>query len=615
MPFLLLVPFASFLLALSSIRTRRSAAAMAIFGTFVMLVLTLLVTWGLVKRGHAFDATYQYTNLTVAYAGPTNFQSFTMSLIFHADRMTAVALAVIEFCVLCVLGWHRVTGRAEPGPARFYAEVTALLFACAGVLLSGDLAELFAFWAIAGAITFLLLAHRWGQDEPASRARVALALPFITDLSLITGIAWLYARYGTQNIATLLPVLHTNPGWTVRSLVVASVLIFVGVMGRLALWPLTAWLTQTSITAPPAASAIAQSVWPVVGIIVLYRLMPVVAASNQQTMQALIAVCGISAVAGPLFSLLGNEPRRSLALASSGALAAATAVVIHGFQYSATTFAVAGVASVFAIAGARAGVLLAISSIGASMRTDNLAEMGNAWRIMRASALALGVAAVVVGLGACGALAYGIPSRSKTGIVLGEAIVLVAAGMLRVFLGASFGPLRRRRAFDPQRVREAPQESLSWPYWLAVGGAVLAIASAIAGWLNFLDYLRHPAPSIGAFAVWAAAAVLGFAAAALAFWRGKDSVLGFSARVGAWLEVRGALGTGLAKRFLAAPVTDMARRLDVGIVEGDSALGRFMTTSGRLALGAFRAPALPYVIVLAVGLAVVVALLAPGVAR
>src|SRR5258708_19662728 len=126
------------------------------------------------------------------------------------------------------------------------------------------------------------------MDEAALRARVALALPFITDLSLLCGVAWLYARYGVNNLTTLLPILHTNPGWTVRSLVVASILLFVGVAGRMALWPLQSWVTRTAVTAPPAASAVTQAVWSVVAIVVLYRLMPIFLASNSQTLKALL---------------------------------------------------------------------------------------------------------------------------------------------------------------------------------------------------------------------------------------------------------------------------------------------------------------------------------------
>src|SRR5205807_1805793 len=168
--------------------------------------------------------------------------------------------------------------------ARFHAVILALLFACVGVLMSWDLAELFGFWAIGGAMTYLLLAHRWGLDEPARRARVALALPFLTDLCLLCGIAWLYARYGTQNLSTLLPILHTNPGWTVRSLVVGSVLLFIGIAGRLALWPFNSWITQTSLSAPAAAWVIVQAAWSVVAIVVLYRVMPIFLASNPQTL-------------------------------------------------------------------------------------------------------------------------------------------------------------------------------------------------------------------------------------------------------------------------------------------------------------------------------------------
>jgi hypothetical protein len=249
------------------------------------------------------------------------------------------------------------------------------------------------------------------------------------------------------------------------------------------------------------------------------------------------------------------------------------------------------------------------------MRADDLAEMGDAWRRMRASAVALAACAVVVGLSACGALAFGVSSRSKTGLVLGEAVVLISAAMLRVFLATSTGPLRRRRAFDPDRVREAPQASLSWPYWLAVAGAALLVASLVPAWLNFLDGLKHPAPASGSYVVWAAAAAIGFAAAGVAFTRGKDSVLAVSARAGAWLNRGTAASASLVDRFLVEPVLDIASRLDGWIPAGDGALARFAIASGQFAAAGVRAPALPLMIALVAALAVLVALLAPGIAR
>ena len=613
-PFLLLVPMVSFLLALSSIRTRRSASTMAMLGTIVELLLTLLVGWGLTRKP-SFTATYQYFSMSVAFQGPINFQSFGIQLVMHADHVTVAALVAIELCLIGAIGWHQVMGRSEPGAARFHAAITALLFASVGVLISTDLAELFGFWAVGGAMTYLLLEHRWGVDDAATRARVALALPFLTDLCLLCGIAWLYARYGTQSLTTLIPILHTNPGWTVRSLVVGSVLLFIGVAGRLALWPFSSWITQTSTTAPPAAVAIVQSVWSVLAIVLLYRLMPIIAASNVQALRALISATLVAAVAAPLLSLFGNEPRRAVALLGSGAMAIAATVLLNGYSVRGATFAIAGVAAVLAIAPARTGAVMAVTAIAGAMRTNDLAEMGEAWRRMRASAGALIASVAIIVLAPAGALAFGIPSRSFNGFALGYALLVVAIGGMRLFLGAAGGPLRRRRAFEPDRVREAPAEVVGYPYWMAVAGAAFWIASLLASWLNFLDGQKHPSASTGAIAVWIAIGILGLAAGTVAFAMNKDGALYASAVAGRWLGRGTAVAFGLVDRFLIAPVTDMASRLGNWIPAGDSALGRFTATSGQLALAAVRAPAVTVVVVLAVLLAVIFALVVPGVAR
>jgi formate hydrogenlyase subunit 3/multisubunit Na+/H+ antiporter MnhD subunit len=615
-PLIVIAPLAAFIIALSSVRTRRSASNLAMFGVITMLVATLLVGWGLAKKTAPFLASYSYINLPVAFTGQSNFQGFGIDIVLRVDHLTVAALIVVELCVIGALGWHQVMGRAEPGAARFNALVSVFLFGCAGALVSWDLAELLVFWGMAGAATYLLLAHRWGMDEAAVRARVALALPFVTDLSLLCGVAWLYARYGLNNLTTLLPVLHTNPGWTVRSLVVASILLFIGVAGRLALWPLHSWVTRTAVTAPPAASAITQAVWSVLAIVVLYRLMPIVAASSTQTVSACLYACGAAAVAAPLLALLGNEPRRVIALLGSSATAIGAAVVIHGFQAPGATLAVAGIACVFAAAPARSAAVLAVSAITASMRTDDLAETGDAWARMRASAVVLLLAALVLGLSPVGAAAFGVSTRSRLGIALGEAVLLVSVGGVRVFLAVALGPLRRRRAFEPDRVREAPSASLSWPYWLGVGGGLLFVASLIRGWLDFLDGGKHASPAAGGYLVWAVVALVGFTIPLLAYVRDKDGALLVSAVAGASLRRLSYVATSNFERFAVAPVTAIAVRVgDRWIPAGDGGVGSALDTTGRLVAAGARLPVMPLVVLLAVVLTLVAGLFSPGIFR
>lgn len=617
MPLLLLAPVAVFAVALSGVRTRRSSSNLAMFGAVVTLAATLLVGWGLARKSAPFLASYQYLTLPVAFSGPVNFQSFSINIVLRVDHLTVVALLVVELCVIGALGWHRFMGRVEPGAARFHALVSLFLFACVGVLLSTDLSELLAFWGLAGVATYLLLAHRWSVDGAARTTRIALAVPFLTDLFLLCGIAVVYTRYGVLDLGTLIPILHTTAGATVKALAVAAVLIFVGVGGRLALWPVQSWVTRTATESPAAASAMTQAAWSVVAIVVLYRLMPIAGESNPQTLVALLYACGATAIVAPLLAIVSSEPRRAIALLGIAASAVGAAVVVHGFEKVGFTFtfAIAGVACVLAAALARVAGVLAASAIATGMRTDDIAEMGDAWRRMRGSAIALLFSGLVLGLSASGALAYSVVSGSRLGLVLGEAVLLIALGSLRIFLGIAIGPLRRRRAFEPDRVRDIPATAQSWSYWLALAGAVLVVASMVRGWLGFLDDQTHPFPSTTGFLLWIAVALVGFAAAAIAFFANKDGALRASSRLGSRLDRFVGQAQNAAGRFMVGPAVSIAAGADEWTAVRDEAIALSAVATGRLAALAARVPVVPAVIFLAVLLAVAFGLLSPGVFR
>jgi hypothetical protein len=315
-----------------------------------------------------------------------------------------------------------------------------------------------------------------------------------------------------------------------------------------------------------------------------------------------------------VLALAGNEPRRIVTLVGIAATAVAAAIVIHGFRVPNATFAVAGIACVLAIAPARAAGVLAASAIAAAMRTDNMAEMGEAWTRMRRSAIALLLAALVPALAAAGAMAAGATSRSALGLALGEGVLLMSIGSVRVFLAVALGPLRRRRTFEPDRVREAPRPSLTWLYLLGIGGAAIFVASLVPAWLRFLDGNRHMSPSVGSYVLWVAVALIGFAAVAIAYLRNRDGALKASALASAWLARLGFVVSRGVARFLVAPATEIAVRIgDRWIPVGDAAVGSSLETTGRFALMATRLPVLPIVVALAVILTLVVGLASPGV--
>jgi hypothetical protein len=189
-------------------------------------------------------------------------------------------------------------------------------------------------------------------------------------------------------------------------------------------------------------------------------------------------------------------------------------------------------------------------------------------------------------------------------------------GGARVFLAVSLGQLRRRRAFEPDRVHEASSPSLAWPFWLVGGGALLLVASLIRGWLDLLDGKKHPAPAAGSYVLWIVVALIGFGLPVLAYLRDRDGALLVSAWAGSWLRRLSYTASSNFNRFIAAPVTEIAMRLgERWIPAGDRGVGGAVEMSGRLIVSSARLPVLPLVILSAVILTLIVGLVAPGVFR
>jgi hypothetical protein len=226
------------------------------------------------------------------------------------------------------------------------------------------------------------------------------------------------------------------------------------------------------------------------------------------------------------------------------------------------------------------------------------------------------VAGLVLALSATGALAAAVSSGSLLGLVLGEAVVLVSLGAFRIFFAIAIGPLRRRRAFEPDRVREAPAGSLVWAYLLALVAAALVAATTLRATLDFLDVgHKHNALNTTAYAWWVAAALVGLVAAAIAFRLSRDGAVRASWGIGSRVERLTAFALLGVNRFVIAPSVGIAAGTSEWIPSRDDALGRSTVVTGRLFLTITRWPVLPALILLAVLLAAVVAFVSPGVFR
>lgn len=598
-----------FLLLVSGVRGRRATANLAALTGLVSLGLTLLVAWARFGLRAPYKYSFPWISTTPSFSGAAQFQTFQIDVGYRVDHAALAVLAVLSLVFLGCLYWHRAATRSESGPARLHALALLLLFAGAGVAVSGDLAELLAFWSLAGVASWLLLAHRWGAEPAGAASRLALAVPFVGDLSLLLGIGLLYSRYGSLDLDKLYPVLLTTPGAGQKALTAACILLFAGAAARAALFPFWSWQTGT-LESPPALGALVQGVWPLLSGILIYRSLPILAVAGPQAGHVAAYWAGGAALLAGAVALLGSDLRRALTLAGS----AASGLGLSGLVSSGGP---PGLAVLLSVALARPAVILAAAAVVAAMRTGSLLETGGGWRRMRQSSTALGLGGLALALGGGITGAWRADALSWRAGLVWLAALLVGLAVGRVWAGVALGPLRRRRAFEPERVRD-PAPPVTGP---AVALAVLALVATglafLTRWLDFLAGASHPGPMPQTFVLWEAAGLLGLLLGVAAVGSRRDLALRLADTAGRRLGVPWTVGTRIARVYLFEPwlrsLESFERRwLPRGEAELGSSLAAF---AGSAAVLAARLPVLPALVIAAVVLAIVVALLSPGLAR
>jgi NADH:ubiquinone oxidoreductase subunit 5 (subunit L)/multisubunit Na+/H+ antiporter MnhA subunit len=601
-----------YVLVLGSVRTRRGAATTAQLTVIVMLASALLFAWARFPQSGPYESAYQWLNIPVAFTGDQRFQGFGIDLSFRIDHAMLAALVTILVIILACLTWHRIAGRAEQGPIRFQVNALLLALGAAGVVVSGDLAMLLAFWLVTGLATYLLLGHRWGTEGAGERSRIALALPFAGDIALLCAVGLLYSRYGTMTLDTLLPELKTATGVGLKSLTTAATLLFGAVAVRGCIWPFTAWQTGT-VEAPAASLGLVSGVWPILAGVLLFKTAPVLAASGPQSMRIVHYTLVAAALVGPLFSLVGVELRRTILLASSGALALA----LIGLAYPVSIGV--GLMGVLAVGAARTAGLLAGSTAAAAMRSVDLRAMGGGWSRLEDGTIRMPLTSAALLLSSAVLALAGLETamlRPGTTIWIPfvPALAVTAFAVLRPYLSVAHGELRRRRAFEPSRVREAVSSVGGSAVTCGVLGVVALALAFFPGWVRYLGAGGHGVESFGTNVLWVLAPIAGGAAAGWAFMLRKDWSLQLCARMGERFGVLWEQAGSLYDRFFARPGSTIVGAVeDVGVPAVESGVGRGLASAGGLAGNAERGlPWVPTVLVLAVVLAVVFGLITQG---
>jgi multicomponent Na+:H+ antiporter subunit D len=190
---------------------------------------------------------------------------------YVVDVLNAYVLIIVLFLSLLAAIYskrsleHEIEERKLPA---FYTLFQILVTGLAGVVVTGDMFNLYVFLEIASLAGYALIAAAGGRALRASYNYVILGALGVCFYLL--GIAFLYSVTGTLNMADLrflLPSLYAN-----RAVQTAFVFFFIGLGIKSAFFPLHTWQPDAYTYAPSAISVIISTAMAKASIYALIRV-------------------------------------------------------------------------------------------------------------------------------------------------------------------------------------------------------------------------------------------------------------------------------------------------------------------------------------------------------
>ena len=197
---------------------------------------------------------------------------------------------------------------------KFYTLFLLMLGGMNGVIITGDMFNLFVFLEIASVASYALVAFGIEHEELEASFKY-MVMGVLASLFILLGIAIMYSYTSTLNMADMATVLAG--GGLAKITTFVSVLFIVGFGLKAAVVPFHAWLPDAHPSAPAPISAMLSGVLiKVLGIYALIRIFFNVFGISSNIFYILILLGIISMVVGGLLAIGQQDIKRMFAYSS-----------------------------------------------------------------------------------------------------------------------------------------------------------------------------------------------------------------------------------------------------------------------------------------------------------
>jgi NADH-quinone oxidoreductase subunit L len=528
------LPFAAFVTIMLGTRGRaRLSAALSLAAVTAALAgaVTLLARhWG-TGQALAYGTTWVVGGEATIRVG------------FLLDPLSLLMLVIVAAIAFLVQVYSLGYMAGDPGFARYYAFMSLFAWAMLNLTLAATLLQLYIFWELVGLASYLLIGFWYEKFSASEAGKKAFVMTRFGDVAFFLGVLLVLTQMGGLDIREINgPAAGRLAPGTVT---LAALLIFGGIVGKSAQFPLLTWLPDAMEGPTPVSALLHSATMVAAGVFLLARLFPFFSLSPT-ALGVCLAIGTISMLLASTMAMVSRDIKQVWAYSTVSQLG----LMIMGL--AAGDYA-AGVFHLTTHAGFKALLFLCAGVFIHAFHTNDMFAIGRGG----GRRLRVPTACIVVGAAALS----GIPPFSgfaSKELILGALAGLanplwLAAGLLGAFLTTYYTFRLVFAILRPQAQDHSPAHATGHAHgggagyaWMAVPLVVLAAATAGLGFTEhaLVDFLLRPTGGPAAITThpWLPVTAIGLSLAAVAlawkeFGRRGAAQVGFVERVPALREL------------------------------------------------------------------------------
>ena len=283
---ILILPLAAFLV--TGLAGRKMPPALSgLLGTLSMglaAVIALMTAWEyFFVSGKTGDA---YTTVTAFNYTWLEFSpSLHIDMGVLLDPISVMMLVVVTVVSFLVHLYSYSYMKEEPRMPVFFSFLSLFSFSMLGLVISGNIFQMYIFWELVGVSSFLLIGFYYDKPSAVAASKKAFIVTRFADLGFLIGILLLSFYSESLDFQTIIermtaPDSHflysaTGAGFLGASAITwALCLIFIGGAGKSAMFPLHIWLPDAMEGPTPVSALIHAATMVVAGVFLVARLFP-----------------------------------------------------------------------------------------------------------------------------------------------------------------------------------------------------------------------------------------------------------------------------------------------------------------------------------------------------